>query len=134
MFLYNRSSILDKYVARTWFTAFIMCTAILTLIYIIGDFADNVGDLMNLDAPLMGTFRFYLSQLPMILNLILPYTLILRNHRHAAVRTVPAPNQHPHHHRRRLCLHLLRHLRVPLGAQLRPVQETDVLLPEPEQK
>ena len=108
MFLYNRSSILDKYVARTWFTAFIMCTAILTLIYIIGDFADNVGDLMNLDAPLMGTFRFYLSQLPMILNLILPYTLppgntlgayqtflILRNHRHAAVRTVPAPNQHP---------------------------------------
>ena len=52
MFLYNRSSILDKYVARTWFTAFIMCTAILTLIYIIGDFADNVGDLMNLDAPL----------------------------------------------------------------------------------
>lgn len=77
MFLYNRSSILDKYVARTWFTAFIMCTAILTLIYIIGDFADNVGDLMNLDAPLMGTFRFYLSQLPMILNLILPYTLLL---------------------------------------------------------
>ena len=60
--------------------------------------------------------------------------LILRNHRHAAVRTVPAPNQHPHHHRRRLCLHLLRHLRVPLGTQLRPVQETDVLLPEPEQK
>ena len=54
-----------------------MCTAILTLIYIIGDFADNVGDLMNLDAPLMGTFRFYLSQLPMILNLILPYTLLL---------------------------------------------------------
>ena len=50
---------------------------ILTLIYIIGDFADNVGDLMNLDAPLMGTFRFYLSQLPMILNLILPYTLLL---------------------------------------------------------
>ena len=39
MFLYNRSSILDKYVARTWFTAFIMCTAILKLIYIIGDFA-----------------------------------------------------------------------------------------------
>lgn len=77
MFLYNRSSILDKYVARTWFTAFIMCTTILTLIYIIGDFADNVGDLMNLDAPLMGTFRFYLSQLPMILNLILPYTLLL---------------------------------------------------------
>ena len=77
MFLYNRSSILDKYVARTWFTAFIMCTAILTLIYIIGDFADNVGDLMNLDAPLTGTFRFYLSQLPMILNLILPYTLLL---------------------------------------------------------
>lgn len=77
MLLYNRSGILDRYVARTWFTAFIMCTAILTLIYIIGDFADNVGDLMNLDSPLAGTFRFYLSQLPMILNLILPYTLLL---------------------------------------------------------
>lgn len=77
MFLYNCSDIMDRYVARTWFTAFMMCTAILTLIYIIGDFADNVGDLMNLESPLEGTFRFYLSQLPMILNLILPYTLLL---------------------------------------------------------
>lgn len=75
--LYNRSSILDRYVARTWFTAFIMCTGILSLIYIIGDFADNVGDLMNLESPLVGTFRFYLSQMPMILNQILPYTLLL---------------------------------------------------------
>lgn len=77
MLLYNRADIMDRYVARTWFMAFIMCTAILTLIYIIGDFADNVGDLMNLNSPLEGTFRFYLIQLPMILNLILPYTLLL---------------------------------------------------------
>ena len=76
MFLYNCSGIMDRYVARTWFTAFMMCTAILTLIYIIGDFSDNVGNLMNLESPLEGTFRFYLSQLPMILNLILPLSLI----------------------------------------------------------
>lgn len=77
MFFYNCAGIMDRYVARTWFTAFIMCTAILTLIYIVGDFADNVGDLMNMDSPLTATFRFYLTQLPMILNLILPYTLLL---------------------------------------------------------
>lgn len=77
MLLYNRADIMDRYVARTWFSAFIMCTAILTLIYIIGDFADNVGDLMNLESPLTGAFRFYVSQFPMILNLILPYTLLL---------------------------------------------------------
>lgn len=77
MLLYNRSDIMDRYVARIWCSAFIMCTAILTLIYIIGDFADNVGDLMNLESPITGTFRFYVSQMPMILNLILPYTLLL---------------------------------------------------------
>lgn len=77
MLLYNRADIMDKYVARTWFTTFMMCTAILTLIYIVGDFSDNVGDLMNLEKPLTGTFRFYMVQLPMTLNLILPYTLLL---------------------------------------------------------
>lgn len=77
MLLYNRADIMDKYVTRTWLTAFVMCTAILTLIYIIGDLADNVGDLMNLASPIAGTCRFYLIQLPMILSQILPYTLLL---------------------------------------------------------
>ena len=44
MFLYNCSGIMDRYVARTWFTAFMMCTAILTLIYIIGDFSGQCGE------------------------------------------------------------------------------------------
>ncbi len=77
MLLYIKADIMDKYVARTWFTTFIMCTSILTLIYIIGDFADNVSDLMNLESPLFGTFRFYLSMLPMVLVQVLPYTLLL---------------------------------------------------------
>lgn len=77
MFMYSRACIMDKYVAKTWFSAFMMCTSILALIYIIGDFADNVGDLMNLESPLIGSIQFYLVLMPMILNLILPYTLLL---------------------------------------------------------
>ncbi len=77
MLLYIRADIMDKYMARSWFSTFAMCTVILSFIYLIADFADNVSDLMNLESPLIGTFRFYLSMLPMVLVQILPYTLLL---------------------------------------------------------
>lgn len=102
---------------------------------------------MNLESPLEGTFRFYLSQLPMILNLILPYTLLLGTL--WALTKLSSSSEitgmlqsgrsllrinSPVIIGRRLCRRLLRYLRVPLGAELHAVPETHVLLPEPEQK
>lgn len=60
--------------------------------------------------------------------------LLLGNHRNAAIRQVPPPDQLPGHHRSRLRCRLLRHLRISLGAEFHAVPKTHVLLPEPEQQ
>lgn len=75
--IYQCADIMDRYVSRLWMEAFFMCTAILITIFILGDFAENVNDLMDLPNPVLSSLRFYLAQMPMIMNLILPYTLLM---------------------------------------------------------
>ena len=75
--IYACSSILDRYMAKLFFEKFVLCTSILTLIFILGDFAENANEFAEFDNPILGTVRFYILQLPMMLNLFLPYTSLL---------------------------------------------------------
>lgn len=75
--LYAFLDVMDRYIWREWIKSFVMCTGILTLIFILGDLAENMPKLMELDDPIYGAFRFYALQLPMVFNLILPYSLLL---------------------------------------------------------
>lgn len=75
--IYAFTDIMDRYITRLFLSSFLLCTGILSIIFILGDFAENVGDLGSFENPFLGTLRFYTLQMPMILNLILPYTLLL---------------------------------------------------------
>lgn len=75
--LYNRSSLLCRYIARLFIGSFSMCTGTIFLVWMLADFAENASDLRELSNPLLGMLQFYARQIPMVVNLILPYTLLL---------------------------------------------------------
>lgn len=75
--VYAFSGIMDRYITKLFVGSFLLCTVILSLIFILGDFAENAAEFSEFQNPLLDTLRFYALQLPMILNLILPYTLLL---------------------------------------------------------
>ncbi len=75
--IYAFIDIMDRYITRMFLSSFLLCTGILSLIFILGDFAENVGEFGEFDDPILSTVHFYLLQMPMILNLVLPYTLLL---------------------------------------------------------
>lgn len=69
---------MDRYMTRQFLTYFLMCTAILLLIYLLADFSDHMERFRTrFDNPLVQTLRFYGMQLPMFLYQILPYTLLM---------------------------------------------------------
>lgn len=69
--------ILDRYLMANILTTFTITTGVIFLIWLLADFSDNVSDISKLDNPLLGLFRFYLNQIPMVLSMILPYSLLL---------------------------------------------------------
>lgn len=75
--IYAFLGIMDRYITRLFLSSFLLCTGILSLIFILGDFAENVGEFGEFENPIYSTFHFYLLQMPMIFNLVLPYTLLL---------------------------------------------------------
>lgn len=75
--VYAFSGIMDRYVTKLFWESFFLCTGILCLIFTLGDFAENASKLGEFANPVLDTLRFYALQLPMTLNLILPYTLLL---------------------------------------------------------
>jgi len=75
--LYNRASLLDRYITRLFIGSFGMCTGTIFLVWMLADFAENASDLRELSNPLLGMLQFYARQIPMVVNLILPYTLLL---------------------------------------------------------
>ncbi|MCC8020486.1 MAG: LptF/LptG family permease [Akkermansia sp.] len=69
---------LARYVSRVFISTFLLCTAILTLIWLLADFTDNIERFRShFDSPLADTLEFYGTQIPMVMNLILPYTLLM---------------------------------------------------------
>ncbi len=76
--VYGFMGTMDRYISRCFISSFLLCTAILTLIWLLADFTDNMERFRNnFDDPLTGAGIFYGTQLPMVLNLILPYTLLM---------------------------------------------------------
>ncbi len=69
---------MDRYMSRNFISYFLMCTLILLLIYILADFTDNMERFRSrFDDPVRQALAFYVSQLPMFLYQILPYTLMM---------------------------------------------------------
>ena len=69
---------MDRYISRCYINYFLLCTAILLLIYMLADFTDNMERFRSrFDDPLKQALSFYASQLPMFLYQILPYTLMM---------------------------------------------------------
>lgn len=69
---------MDRYMSRNFIGYFLMCTLILLLIYILADFTDNMERFRSrFDDPVRQALAFYVSQLPMFLYQILPYTLMM---------------------------------------------------------
>ncbi len=57
-FAYALMGIMDRYMTRLFLSSFFLCTGILSLIFILGDFAENAGDLSNMENPIWGSARF----------------------------------------------------------------------------
>ncbi|HIX19232.1 MAG TPA: LptF/LptG family permease [Candidatus Akkermansia intestinigallinarum] len=69
---------MDRYISRNFINYFLLCTLILLVIYTLADFTANMEKFRTrFDNPLLETFVFYGTQLPMFLYQILPYTLFL---------------------------------------------------------
>lgn len=69
--------ILDRYMLLNILNTFALTTGVIFLIWLLGDFSENVSDITSMDSPLEGLFLFYANQIPMVLSLILPYSLLL---------------------------------------------------------
>lgn len=75
---YSFMGTMDRYMSRCFISYFLMCTAILLLIYLLADFTDNMERFRTrFDSPLLEALHFYGTQLPMFLYQILPYTLLM---------------------------------------------------------
>ena len=75
---YTFMGTMDRYMSRSFINYFLLCTAILLLIYMLADFTDNMERFRTrFDDPLRQALLFYASQLPMFLYQILPYTLMM---------------------------------------------------------
>ncbi len=69
---------MDRYVSRCFINYFLLCTAILLLIYMLADFTDNMERFRTrFDDPVAQAARFYVTQLPMFLYQIMPYTIMM---------------------------------------------------------
>ncbi len=76
--VYGFMGTMDRYMSRNFISYFLMCTLILLLIYLLADFTDNLERFRErFENPLLQTFIFYGTQLPMFLYQILPYTLLM---------------------------------------------------------
>lgn len=76
--VYGFMGTMDRYLSRTFINYFLLCTLILMVIYTLADFTANMEKFRTrFDNPLLESFVFYGTQLPMFLYQILPYTLLM---------------------------------------------------------
>ena len=67
---------LDRFIALHFLSSLFLTTSIMFLIWLLGDFSENVSDITGMDSPLKGMVLFYANQIPMVLSLILPYCVL----------------------------------------------------------
>ncbi len=77
MILYARCPTLDRYLLRQFLIPFAFCFVGFIAIWLIIDLSDNVGDFNKSGAKFLDVLRFYIVQIPQIVVLILPVTLLL---------------------------------------------------------
>src|ERR1700720_1334303 len=69
--------LLDRYVIRSFLQVYLYCVAGFLSIWLIWDISSNVSDLIDRDLGLIRTAEFYLTQLPQVLVILLPVSLLL---------------------------------------------------------
>ena len=77
VWLYRRATTLDRYVARSFLTPFLLCFSAFLSIWLISDMANNGSDYAAVDMSGTDIGLLYLTQLPAIVMLVLPITLLL---------------------------------------------------------
>ena len=77
VFLYGRASLLSKYILRQFLTPFAYCFTGFIIIWLIIDLSDNGPDFFDAKASLLTVFRYYTVQIPQVVVMILPITLLL---------------------------------------------------------
>jgi len=75
--LYSRASLLSKYTLRQFFTPFAYCLSGFITIWLIIDLSDNGPHFFEVDAPISAILRYYTVQMPQVIVMILPITLLL---------------------------------------------------------
>jgi LPS export ABC transporter permease LptG len=75
--LYSRASLLSRYILRQFFTPFAYCFSGFIIIWLIIDLSDNGPDFFDAKASLSTVLRCYTVQVPQIIVMILPITLLL---------------------------------------------------------
>jgi len=74
---YGFSKALDRYLIRQFAVAFALCFAGIYAIWLIIDFADNIGDFREKDHPLEIMGKYYGTQLPFVFVELAPFALLL---------------------------------------------------------
>ena len=76
-FIYSLGGTLDRYIARQFAGIFGICIAALSIIYLLMDLSNNIGDFLESKHILHTIAVFYATRSPSILLLLLPYSLLL---------------------------------------------------------
>jgi len=74
--IYCCGSILDRYVFKSFVTAFALALSGLGMIWILVDLQDNLSDFLRAESPVSAIAVYYSSQLPAISLILLPNTLL----------------------------------------------------------
>ncbi|MCP4847079.1 MAG: YjgP/YjgQ family permease [Verrucomicrobiaceae bacterium] len=75
--LYSRAPLLSRYILRQFFTPFAYCLSGFIIIWLIIDLSDNGPDFFDAKASLSTVLRYYTVQVPQVIVMILPITLLL---------------------------------------------------------
>ena len=77
VFLYGQASLLSKYILRQFLTPFAYCFTGFIIIWLIIDLSDNGPDFFDAKASFLTVLRYYTVQIPQVVVMILPITLLL---------------------------------------------------------
>lgn len=75
--IYSFWGALDRYVFRQFLTIFVICLCTLFMIWLLIDLTDNIGEFTNSGNFIQTAGIYYLTRLPAILVLFLPYSMLL---------------------------------------------------------
>jgi LPS export ABC transporter permease LptG len=69
--------LLDRYVLRNFLRAYLYCIAAFLSVWLVFDISDNVGNFLDDRVPFGAVVDYYLTQIPQVLVIILPVSLLL---------------------------------------------------------